>query len=90
MIFLLNNFNYVRFLLNYGKLPKEEAIIEVVAKIMHPVMKIQESIRYSGTKVVVLHSQYFFFFFGKLPKEEAIVPCQRAINSLILVACGGV
>ena len=62
MIFLLNNFNYVRFLLNYGKLPKEEAIIEVVAKIMHPVMKIQESIRYSGTKVVVLHSQYFLFF----------------------------
>ena len=52
MIFLLNNFNYVRFLLNYGKLPKEEAIIEVVAKIMHPVMKIQESIRYSGTRYI--------------------------------------
>ena len=52
---------------------------------MHPVMKIQESIRYSGTKVVVLHSQYFFFF-GKLPKEEAIIEVVIVIG----VACGGV
>ena len=50
-------------------------------------MKIQESIRYSGTKVVVLKGEWsIFFFFGKLPKEEAIIEVVIVIG----VACGGV